>query len=109
MKIRFHLDENVNGAVANGLRLRGIDVTTTREAGLIGAADNKHLAYAESENRIVVTHDDDFLRLVGRNLSHPGIVYAHPRRCTIGRLVHGLVVLWRNQTQETMRGRVEFI
>jgi hypothetical protein len=33
--IRFHLDENVNGAIADGLRRRGIDVTNTPEAELI--------------------------------------------------------------------------
>ena len=27
--IRFHLDENVGNAIADGLRRRGIDVTTT--------------------------------------------------------------------------------
>jgi hypothetical protein len=28
-KIRFHLDENVSNVIADGLRRRGIDVTTT--------------------------------------------------------------------------------
>ena len=35
MKIRFHLDESVNNAIANGLRLRGLDVTTSNEVGLV--------------------------------------------------------------------------
>ena len=35
--IRLHLDENVDHAVAHGLRLRGIDVTTSTDADLIGA------------------------------------------------------------------------
>ncbi|MEA5618572.1 hypothetical protein VB711_12095 [Cronbergia sp. UHCC 0137] len=34
-RIKFHLDENVSNAVALGLRRRGINVTTTSEAGLI--------------------------------------------------------------------------
>jgi predicted nuclease of predicted toxin-antitoxin system len=109
MQIRFHLDENVNGAVAHGLRLQGIDVTTTRDADLIGAIDEEHLAFATAENRVIVTHDDDFLKLARRSPSHPGIVYSHPRNCSIGRLVHGLVALWRNRTQEAMQGQVEFL
>jgi hypothetical protein len=36
MRIRYHLDEHVGNAVAHGLRLRGLDVTTTKDAGLIG-------------------------------------------------------------------------
>ena len=109
MQIRFHLDENVNGAVAHGLRLRGVDVTTTRDAGLIGAANEEHLAFAASQNRIVVTHDDDFLKLARQSALHPGIVYSHPRRCSIGRLVHGLVALWRSRTRESMHRQVEFL
>ena len=33
-KIRFHLDENVSNAIAEGLRRRIIDVTTTPEVEL---------------------------------------------------------------------------
>jgi hypothetical protein len=44
--IRFHCDENVDPAVADGLRRRGINVTMPADAGLIGAGDDGHLAYA---------------------------------------------------------------
>ena len=37
--IRFHLDENCPHAIAEGLRRRGIDVTTTPEVDLISASD----------------------------------------------------------------------
>jgi Domain of unknown function (DUF5615) len=40
-QIRFHLDENVSNAVAEGLRRRGIDVTTTSEQGLISVSDEE--------------------------------------------------------------------
>ena len=33
-RIRFHLDEHVDPAIATALRRAGIDVTTTVEAGL---------------------------------------------------------------------------
>jgi hypothetical protein len=35
-RIRFHLDENVNKAIAVALRQNNIDVSTTAEANLIG-------------------------------------------------------------------------
>ena len=35
--IRFHLDEHCDPAIAAGLRLHGVDVTTTADAGLISA------------------------------------------------------------------------
>jgi predicted nuclease of predicted toxin-antitoxin system len=61
--IRFHLDEHVPHAIAEGLRRRGIDVTTTVEAGLRSATDDVHLAYAVEQRRVVVTNDPDFLVL----------------------------------------------
>ena len=57
-KIKFHLDENVSNAIANGLRMRGIDVTTSPEKRLIGASDEQQLAYALSERRVIFTFDD---------------------------------------------------
>jgi len=39
--IRFHLDECCDPAVANGLRRRNIDVTTSQEAGFIEADDEQ--------------------------------------------------------------------
>jgi uncharacterized protein with PIN domain len=109
VEIRFHLDENVHGAIAKGLRLRGVDVTTTHEAGLIGASDEDHLAFALAQKRVVVTHDDDFLRLVSGGAAHAGIVYSAPRHLTIGQTVHGLMRLWRKYSAENFYGRVEFI
>jgi predicted nuclease of predicted toxin-antitoxin system len=53
-RIRFHLDENVDPAVAEGLQRRGVDVTTTQQAGLMHASDEKQLEFALSELRILV-------------------------------------------------------
>lgn len=75
-RIRFHLDENVDPVIAIALRRYGIDVTTTVEAGLRTADDESQLAFAKRESRVVVTHDDDFLRLAARDADHPGIAYA---------------------------------
>lgn len=38
-KIKFHLDENVSNAVGEGLRRRGIDITTTPKLSLIGVSN----------------------------------------------------------------------
>jgi len=37
--IKYHLDEHIDSAVAAGLRLRGVDVTTTIEQALDGTSD----------------------------------------------------------------------
>ena len=64
--IRFHLDENCHRAIAEGLRRRGIDVSTTPEAGLMSAADEQQFAYGVAQGRVIFTQDRDFLRLSRR-------------------------------------------
>ena len=52
--IRFHLDENVSNAIADSLRRRGIDVTSTPEEGLISASDEEQWSIGEIANGLVL-------------------------------------------------------
>jgi predicted nuclease of predicted toxin-antitoxin system len=105
---RFHLDESVRSAIAVGLRSHGVDVTTTVEAGLIGAADEEQLAYALATGRVVVTHDDDFLALARRGAEHAGICYCRQQKYSIGKLLQRLLVVRERCTADEMRSHVEF-
>jgi predicted nuclease of predicted toxin-antitoxin system len=57
--MRFLANENISGGVILGLRNLGHDVLSAKES-MPSASDEEILAYAESQNRIVVTHDKDF-------------------------------------------------
>ncbi len=95
--LRYHLDEHVPDAIADGLRYRGIDVTTTNEAGLLGAPDHEHLSYGRTESRVVVTYDRDFAALHSTSVQRPhrGIVYRPPKAgLSIGEVVRGLHLYW---------------
>ncbi len=46
-RIRFHLDENVDPAIALSLRRYGIDVTTTNEVDLRGETDEVQLKFIQ--------------------------------------------------------------
>ena len=70
-RIRFHLDEHVDPAIAAGLQRYGIDVTTTVGASLRTQEDAVHLAFANAERRVIVTHDNDYLRFHAQALPHP--------------------------------------
>ena len=96
-------------AVAEGLRRRGIDVTTTVEAGLTGAGDEEQLAYSTANGRVFVTRDRHILVLHSQNAAHAGMAYWHPKRRGVGRLVLDLTLLWRAVTAEEVRGRVEYL
>ncbi|MBK7893441.1 MAG: DUF5615 family PIN-like protein [Anaerolineaceae bacterium] len=107
--IRFHLDENVNPVVALALRRYGIDVTTTVEANLRSSNDEAHLAYAQQEKRVIVTHDDDFLRLAAATENHAGIAYCHKETRSIGQIIAALRLIYEVLTPEEIQGRVEYL
>ena len=108
-KIRFHLDENVTNAIAAGLCRRGIDVTTTPEVGLISKPDPEQLAFAVSQKRVLVTHDDDFIVLHRKGIKHSGIVYCKPNRRSIGEILNTLVLMWEIVEPEEINNHLEFI
>lgn len=64
----FHLilDENVDHEVATRLRAAGHDVVHVEDIPALGkSADDRTLAaYSRSNDRIIVTHDDDFVRSI---------------------------------------------
>ena len=107
-KLKFHLDESVSNAIAKGLRMRGIDVTTSPEEGLIGASDEEQLAYALSQGRVVFTFDDDFLVLSLMGLEHYGIIYSHQRQ-SIGKIISNLVLIWECLEPDYLYKNVEFL
>jgi predicted nuclease of predicted toxin-antitoxin system len=107
-KIRFHLDENVNPAVADGLRRRGIDVTLPGDVGLIGADDEAHVAFGLAQQRTIFTHDEDFLSIAARG-EHPGIVYCHQQSRSVGQILGGLLLIADCLAAEEMRNNVEFL
>jgi predicted nuclease of predicted toxin-antitoxin system len=107
--IRFHLDENVTNIVAEALRRRGIDVTTTPEQGLISASDEEQLAFSLSQSRVIFTQDTDFLRLHNEDASHTGIIFCSQGSRSVGEIIRSLVLIWELLEPEEMRQHLEFI
>ncbi len=108
-RIRFHLDEHIDPAIARGLRRHGIDVTTTVEAGLRSRSDLAQLEYARTSRRVLVTHDADFLRLAGQHAHHAGIVYCHKTAHSVGEMIRRLTFLYEVLMAAEIEGRVEFL
>jgi len=108
-KIRFHLDEHINHAIARGLRQRGIEVTTTVEVGLRTMSDEAQIAYIRQEERVLVTSDAGFLSWSPQGEKHFGIVYYPPGSHSIGDVVTFLVLMHEILTPDEMIGRVEYL
>ena len=107
--VLFHLDENCNRSIAEGLRRCGINVTTTPEAGLLGVSDEVQVAYALSEARVIFAQDQDFLRLNAAGTAHPGIVYGDQHSHSIGDIIRGLVLIWEMYEPGEIAGCIEYL
>ena len=107
--MRFHLDEHVDPAIAHGLRLRGIDVTTTIDANLLSAPDESQLEFSRREGRVIFTNDSDFLRFASAGTEHAGIAYCSRTARSIGYIVRHLCLMHDCLEADQMHGRVEYL
>jgi uncharacterized protein with PIN domain len=113
-EIKFYTDEHIQKAVAEQLRAREVDVLRCQEAGTRTADDQTHLELAVEQGRVLVTRDDDFLRLHAEWMKtdriHTGIVFVTPRRWNdIGAIIDDLLLIHRALEPEEMYNQVWFI
>ena len=104
-RIRFHLDEHVDPDVARALQRYGIDVTTTVGAGLRTQSDVAQLDFARRAQRVLVTHDADFLRVS----QHAGIAYGARVPRSLGEMIRSLILIYEVLTPDEMVNRVEYL
>ena len=75
-EIKFYLDENVPVAVAEQLGRWEIDAVSAMSLGQLGDSDINHLQRAAMMERVLCTHDQDFLRMHAEGIQHAGIAFA---------------------------------
>ena len=110
--LKIYIDESVPVAVAIGLRRRGVDAWSARDAGQLGIDDETQLEYARREQAVVFTHDDDFLKLVHEVQGieeHWGVIYVHAQKLGVGECIRRLLDYALLLEAEDMRNRVEFL
>jgi uncharacterized protein with PIN domain len=115
VRIRLYLDEDaMDRALVAALRVRGVDVMTPRDAGMMEASDATQLAFVASQQRVLVTRNtSDFCRLhrewlsVGRE--HSGIVCMKQQQEALGIQLRSLLRLVNSMSAELMRNRLEFL
>jgi hypothetical protein len=84
-------------------------VTTTTDAGLLGAPDSAHLAFALAQGRVIFTEDGDFLALAAAGAEHAGLAFCRQNTRGIGQIVRALQLLREVYEADEMKGRIEFL
>jgi len=113
VSLRLYMNHHVRSAITQGLRRRGVDVLTAYEDGAAEFDDERLLERAAELDRVVFTHDDDFLGIADRwqqaGRLFPGLVYAHQLSVTIGKAIGDLELIAKTSDSEELRNKVQFL
>lgn len=107
--IGFYLDEHIPAALAEALRRRGIHVVRVTDVGMRTATDEEHLAWATSNDLVLVTHDTDFLRIARSGENHAGIVWCPAGKYSIGEMLRLLLQIHAAVRRAEMHNHVQFL
>jgi hypothetical protein len=111
--VRLYLDENVDGAIAAGLRRRGVDVLTVQEDERSGTADPEVLRRSGELGRVLFSQDTDLLVEAAecwrRGVAFCGVIYAHQRDVPAGICVRELELIPTLGEAEEFQNRVTFL
>lgn len=111
MTVRLYVDEDaLDNDLVSALRVRGVDIITAREAGMIEQKDEVHLEYATRQGRALFSFNvGDFYRLhasfLGEGKSHAGIILARQQRYSVGEQMK----LIATKSAEEMSNQVEYL
>ncbi|MFP3952309.1 MAG: DUF5615 family PIN-like protein [Candidatus Bathyarchaeia archaeon] len=106
--MRIYADESVNVAIVEGLKRRGIDAFSTKDIDKLGLTDQQQIDEATEKQAAIFTHDVDFLR-IAIHRKHPGIIYVHQQKYTIGECIKRLKLIAKTKTREEMRNQTIFL
>jgi len=113
MTLAYYMDENVPGAITQGLRARGLDVVTVQEDGYMSTPDPAILDRAMALGRVTVTRDPDFLREAQRRQQtgepFAGVAYLRPQWVSHRRCIDDLEIVAYVETPATMTNHVVYI
>ena len=109
-RIKIYADENVNIAIVEGLKRRGIEAWSAIEKGRLGLSDEEQLRYALEEKATIFTHDDDFLSMATESgIEHFGIIYVHQQNLSVGGCIRRLKAIVETMSPEEMHNRILFL
>lgn len=111
--LSFYMDHHIHASITEGLRRRGIEVLTAFEDGRAATDDEALLERATVLGRILVSQDDDVLRIAARWQSSArrfsGVAFAIQQHIEIGRTIEYLELIAHLKTADEMRNHIEYI
>jgi len=76
--------------------------------GKLGLTDEEQIEVATRNRAVIFTHDVDFLR-VATEKEHPGIIYVHQQKLSVGECIKRLKAVVETRSPEEMRNKITFL
>jgi hypothetical protein len=115
MKIRLYFDEDAMDAdLVHALRIRGVDVTSALEQGMIRRSDIEHLEFSGLHGRVIYSFNvGDFQSLhceyLTKGKHHSGIILGQQQRYSLGEQMRRLLNIKARISAEEMSDSVVFL
>ncbi|PYT51777.1 MAG: hypothetical protein DMG43_13325 [Acidobacteria bacterium] len=92
--MKFIVDNQLPAALAQYLRERGFDCQHVFEAGLVEALDAEICRYADAEERIIISKDEDFIYFAKRPESKIKLIWVRLGNCRTSALLAAFDGAW---------------
>ena len=113
MAIKLYMDHNVSSKISKGLRDKGIDVITAFEDNANKMEDKDLLDRSGELDRVICTHDDDFLRESAKrqkeNVFFRDVIYIHQKRYSISQCINDLEYIAKENEPEDWFNRIDYL
>jgi len=115
MTLSLYFDEDSQDSdLVQALRLHGVDVLTSAEAGMNGRKDREQFEYASNSGRAIYSFNSrDFFQLhtefLSQGKTHAGLILAPQQELSIGEQMRRLLKLIAARSAEDMANQVEFM
>lgn len=111
-KIKLYLDEDVEVFLADAVRRRGYEATTTRDCKNLGLGDPAQISFARRKGFVILSYNvRHFPRLhyeiLSRNDHHPGFIIARQEGFTL--TLRRLLKLLASLSAEDMQDALEYL
>jgi predicted nuclease of predicted toxin-antitoxin system len=108
--MRLLLDMGAALQTAISLRGQGLDVVHIRELGMQRASDEDIAKLAAAENRVLVTFDLDFSRILAlQRMAKPSVVLYRLERYTTEGITGSILKLMRDHSQSLEAGAIVIV
>jgi predicted nuclease of predicted toxin-antitoxin system len=92
--VKFLVDNQLPVNLAQHLRTRGLDCQHVLDVGLGEASDAEICQYAESQDRVIISKDEDFLHLASRPEAKISVLWVRLGNCRTSTLLAAFEKFW---------------